>query len=88
MTKTITHGEASIRVGLHGETIGRIVHYVSATRAGPQVWAAVIVEVHDDGFVTLEAFGVEGLLTRVAHSSAYKCGYWSWPPRIDDGARA
>lgn len=76
---TFQHGEAEIVIGEHGETIGRIVHFVDEHR---RVRAAVVVGVRvDEVWTDLLIFG-ESVSFPAAYSPTYKRNHWSWPPHV------
>ncbi|WNM72470.1 hypothetical protein SEA_ARTORIAS_1 [Gordonia phage Artorias] len=71
-------------------TIGRIVHYQSyGTPAGeylPEPRAAVVTEVHPDGYVGLCVLNPTGQFFHrsVPFSEEPKSGHWNWPPIVND----
>lgn len=74
-------------------SVGRIVHYTNlGDRDGkypPQVQAALITGVNDDGTVSLKVFYKTGLFdcdgiafTPALAGTEPARGKWSWPPRV------
>ena len=80
-------------------TVGRIVHYQAYGTPGGEFAslprAAVITETHaenrsipDDGTAVVCVLNPSGIFfNRVPFSETPKPGCWSWPPRVDGGAR-
>lgn len=73
-------------------TVGRIVHYTNLGdrdgRYPPQVQAAIITGVNDDGTVALHIFYKTGQFdmqtvpkSDAAPGSDAARGHWNWPPR-------
>jgi len=75
-------------VGPHGETVGRIVHYVAHTRRRntqiPRLFAAIVSCVYTDGTVDLRLFSTDEnpkYATRTPFSPVLREGHWSWPAK-------
>lgn len=68
-------------------SVGRIVHYTNLGDAEgkypPQIQAAIITGVNDDGTVALKVFYKTGLfdMPSAVYDDTGRRGTWRWPPR-------
>ena len=64
-------------------TIGRVVHYRAAAECGGEIYAGMIVRVHEaPGVVDLVTFGSTSIYHNngVPFAAESTPGAWSWPP--------
>ncbi len=86
MVTRLKYGDGEVVIGEHGETVGRIVHVLSAF--GGTAEAGVIVAVSaTPGRALVYLPEAHERPDWLPFSPTYKLGHWTWPPRIVRGVR-